>query len=114
MILFYRYAVKYIPSDTIRIPLKVFSRIGSDGMIRLPTSEEEAAHISSTFLDDHSDEEGPFHDEDDDDIPPLAKPVDKPKLLENEQDFFNVSDGEDDEEDQSPRQQGEETRVQQS
>ena len=97
--LFYRYAVKFVPSNTIRIPLKVFSRFGPDGMIRLPTSEEEAAHIGETFPDDNSDEnvEGNrFHDEGDDDIPPPVKRS-KAKMQENEEDFFDVSDGEEEE-----------------
>jgi hypothetical protein len=99
LIVFYRYAVKYIPSGTIRIPLKVFSRAGPDGMIRLPSSEEEAARMGETFPDDENDSiESPdnerhFHDEDDDIPPPVANNK-KIKVVENEEDFFDVSDGE--------------------
>ena len=104
LIVFYRYAVKYMPSNTIRIPLKVFSRVGPDGMIRLPTSEEEAARMGETFLDDDNsdeivDNEQRFHDEDDDDIPPPVTALvnaKKVKITENEEDFFDVSDGEED------------------
>jgi hypothetical protein len=98
--------VKYIPSNTIRIPLKVFSRIGPEGMIRLPTSDEEAAHIGETFSSNSAeDPPQPFHDEphearfhdDDDDIPPVV-PKQTVKLQENEEDFFDVSDDEDENE----------------
>ena len=72
-------------------------------MIRLPTSEEEAARMGETFLDDNSDEipdnEHPFHDEEDDDIPPpvtASVNTKKVKMTENEEDFFDVSDGEED------------------
>src|SRR5271169_6353750 len=81
LVMFYRYAVKYIPSDTIRIPLKVFSRVGPDGMIRLPTSDEEAARIGEAFpdsddnFDDSPDNETRFHDEDDDIPPPVVAPA---------------------------------------
>jgi len=109
LIVFYRYAVKYIPSNTIRIPLKVFSSVGPDGMIRLPTSDEEEAHIGETFSSNsdedhqqpfHDDEphESPFHDEDDDIPPAVPLPKRTVKLQENEQDFFDVSDDDDDEE----------------
>ena len=96
--------MKYIPSDTIRIPLRVFSRAGPDGMIRLPTSEEEEARIGETFLEEDEDNidsrpenERRFRDEDDD-IPPPVTTSKKIKLTENEEDFFDVSDDEDDEE----------------
>jgi hypothetical protein len=101
-VVFYRYAVKYIPSDTIRIPLKVFSRNRSDGMIRLPTSEEEAAHMGDTFADDNFEnisEEQRFHDEDDDIPPPVASSTNTRKVHMdgNEQEFFDVSDVEEEE-----------------
>jgi hypothetical protein len=87
--------VKYIPSNTIRIPLRVFS-LRRDGLIRLPTSEEEASRIVETF-DINSDEEpdeGRFRDEDDD-IPPTVASRQKVKVQEDEEDFFDVSDDED-------------------
>jgi len=73
-------------------------------MIRLPTSEEEAARMGETFLDDDNsdeivDNEQRFHDEDDDDIPPPVTALvnaKKVKITENEEDFFDVSDGEED------------------
>ena len=93
-----------MPSNTIRIPLKVFSRLGPDGMIRLPTSEEEAARMGETFPDDDDSDEivandQRFRDEDDDDIPPpvtTSVNTKKLKMTENEEDFFDVSDGEED------------------
>jgi hypothetical protein len=114
LVLFYRYAVKYIPSATIRIPLKVFSRAGPDGMIRLPTSEEEAARMGETFPEDDEDDtnsppenERRFRDEDDD-IPPPVATNRKVKLTENEEDFFDISDGEDEENDEAGAQRGSE------
>ena len=104
--------MKYIPSDTIRIPLKVFSRGNANGMIRLPTSDEEAVRIGETFADSDEDSErlpsngNRFRDEDDD-IPPPVHASENPrkiKMTENEDNFFDVSDGEDDEEEQEPRQ----------
>lgn len=96
LIVFYRYAVKYIPSNTIRIPLKVFSNIGPDGMIRLPT-EDEAAVIGNTFDSTDEDiEQSRFHDEDDD-IPPPVPSKNPVKMSENEEDFFDVSDDEEEE-----------------
>lgn len=107
--------MKYIPSKTIRIPLKVFSRISPDGMIRLPTSEEEAEALNSTFEDDvdqhqhdlDHDDNGMtnFHD-DDDDIPPTVGTGQgkKVKMTENEEDFFDVSDGEDEGQEALPTQ----------
>jgi len=73
-------------------------------MIRLPTSEEEAARMGETFLDDDNSDEIPnnehhFHDEEDDDIPPpvtTSVETKKVKMTENEEDFFDVSDGEED------------------
>jgi hypothetical protein len=68
-------------------------------MIRLPTSDEEAARMGETFPDDENDSiESPdnerhFHDEDDDIPPPVANNK-KIKVAENEEDFFDVSDGE--------------------
>jgi hypothetical protein len=96
LVVFYRYAVKYIPSDTMRIPLKVFSRVSPEGMIRLPTSDEEAARMGETFPDNDSDEDGEqtFHDEDDDIPPPVASVPGRVKVQENEEDFFDVSDTE--------------------
>jgi len=71
-------------------------------MIRLPTSEEEAAHISSTFPEDNDiDETSPEHrfQDDDDDLPPPVPPKNSKaiKVARNEADFFDVSDEEDDE-----------------
>jgi hypothetical protein len=73
-------------------------------MIRLPTSEEEASRMGETFLDDDEDgidsapqNERQFRDEDDD-IPPPVATNRKVKMTENEEDFFDVSDGEDEEE----------------
>lgn len=71
-------------------------------MIRLPTSEEEAARMGETFPDDDEtpDNERRFHDEDDDDIPPpviLPTLNKKFKVPENEEDFFDVSDAEEEE-----------------
>jgi len=88
--------VKYIPSDTIRIPLKVFSRVSPDGMIRLPTSDEEAARMGETFPENDNDEDAAqtFHDEDDDIPPPVASVPGRIKVQENEEDFFDVSDTE--------------------
>jgi len=87
----------------MRIPLKVFSRVNPDGMIRLPSSDEEAARIGETFADSDDDSERlPSSDnhfrDDDDDIPSPANTSMNPnkvKMTENEDDFFDVSDGED-------------------
>ena len=73
-------------------------------MIRLPTSEEEAARMGETFLEDDNSDETPdnehrFRDEDDNDIPPpvtASADTKKVKLTENEEDFFDVSDDEED------------------
>ena len=81
----------------MRIPLKVFSRIGPDGMIRLPTSDEEAARMGETFPDNSDSDEDPrqtFHDEDDDIPPPVTGIPGRVKVQENEEDFFDVSDAE--------------------
>jgi hypothetical protein len=75
-------------------------------MIRLPTSEEEAAHMGETFQDDNSDE-AEFHDEDDD-IPPAVKGI---KATENEEDFFSVSDDEEEEETSRPATNDEGTKA---
>ena len=71
-------------------------------MIRLPTSDEEAAHMGETFPDDNSDEHivdpNRFRDEDDDDIPPPVTPAKNRKVAttQNEEDVFDVvSDDED-------------------
>ena len=95
--------MKYIPSETIRIPLKVFSRVAPDGMIRLPTSDEEAAHIGETFPDDDTSndhaaaDQTEFHDEDDDIPPPVAAVKNrKVATTENEEDVFDVVSDDDD------------------
>jgi len=67
-------------------------------MIRLPTSDEEAARMGETFPDNDSDEEAAqtFHDEDDDIPPPVPNVHEgRIKVQENEEDFFDVSDDED-------------------
>jgi hypothetical protein len=85
--MFYRYAVKYIPSKTVRIPLKVFSGIEPDGMIRLPEQDVVEAETFPDSEDPHFDD-----DDDDDDIPPPVRQ--NVKMTENEEDFFDVSDEE--------------------
>lgn len=96
----------------MRIPLKVFSRVNPDGMIRLPSSDEEAARMGETFAGSDEDSErlpsieNRFRDDDDDDIPPPANGSMDPKkvkMTESEEDFFDVSDGEDEDEEQEPR-----------
>jgi len=119
LVVFYKYAVKYIPGDTIRIPLKVFSRAGPEGMIRLPTTDEEATRMGETFLDDERDSDDianrpQFRDDDDDDIPPPASSNDRKKFIrmtENEEDVFSVSDGEEEEEEARPSGQDEGTKA---
>jgi hypothetical protein len=71
-------------------------------MIRLPTSDEEEARIGETFAGDDEITEDlanqtRFRDEDDDDIPPPVQKQTKQKVNMNEEDFFDVSDGEDEE-----------------
>jgi hypothetical protein len=69
-------------------------------MIRLPTSEEEEAHMGETFPEDNFDEipdAHNFHDEDDDIPPPVVSSNRKVKMTESEGDFFDVSDGEEEE-----------------
>ena len=88
---FYRYAVRHIPSNAIRIPLKVFSGIGPEGMIRLP----EQGVVED--LDQETEDVEDFHDEDDD-IPPPPPRAQKVKLTESEAEFFDVSDEEEEEE----------------
>jgi hypothetical protein len=69
-------------------------------VIRLPTSEEEEAHMGETFPEDDIEglpHERNFHDEDDD-IPPVVPSSRKVKVTENEEDFFDVSDDEEEEE----------------
>jgi hypothetical protein len=95
----------------MRIPLKVFSRVHPDGMIRLPNSDEGAARIGETFADSDEDSErlpsseNRFRDDDDDIPPPANASMDpkKVKMTENEEDFFDVSDGEAEDEEQEPR-----------
>jgi len=72
-------------------------------MIRLPTSDEEAAHMGETFPDDNSDEHAVdpnrFRDEDDDDIPPPVTPANNRKVAttQNEEDVFDVVSEDEDE-----------------
>jgi hypothetical protein len=85
--------------------------MNADGMIRLPTSDEEAARIGETFADSDEDSErlpnndNHFRDEDDDIPPPVNAPMNtkKIKMTENEEDFFAASEGEDEEEEQEQR-----------
>ena len=102
-----------MPSKTIQIPLKVFSGLGPDGMIRLPTDDQETGIISAS-ADTHDEDdldERRFHDEDDD-IPPPVPSKQTFKAEENEEDFFDVSEGEDDEvEDIRPAGQDEGTKA---
>jgi hypothetical protein len=82
-------------------------------MIRLPTSEEEEAHMGETFPEDDIDDvshERNFHDEDDD-IPPVVPSSRKVKMTENEEDFFDVSDDEEEEEVVKPAAQDEGTKA---
>jgi len=75
-------------------------------MIRLPTSEEEAAHMSNTFPEEELEETHAEHQfqDDDDDIPPPVPPKNTKsfKLARNEADFFDVSDDEDEDEEARP------------